>query len=618
MQNGEFNNFCQLFELFPEPVIIGESTGKILYANRAVDTLFGYNKEEMRALSVFDIVTEEFTSRLTDIVNGEHEKQDGTFNVCIYSKNRESIPCEIKTAHIKYDGRSLRCMVLHDLSVKPEENSEEQSFSDAGRDSLSSFPGVIEEPEMAFELDSSGYFVSINDLCTEKTGYTKDDLKKKLHFYGTLTPEEGTRAMIDFKRLMQGEKLHALEYTIVKKDGSLLPVIVSFSKILFLGTILGVRGVALDISEHKRVEKERMVKEKLKALGEMTGGVVHNINNNLAIILGYTELFPQSGLDESCRSIIANIKQAALDGTEITKRIKDFSRISDQQSSREYHDINRIILEVIEFLKPRWDTPESGVSVITGLDDIPHVRIKPFEIREVLSNVIINALDAMPKGGKLTIRSFLENDHIAVCVEDTGTGMSDETKKHVFEVFYTTKKHGTGMGMFVSNDIVKNLGGRMLVESDEGCGTCITILLPGPAGAENSASSGNIDNDFRKPLRILVIDDEDNICEILREYLKREGHDAVTALNGERGLVLFRESHFDIVITDLNIPDFTGWDIAEQIRKEKPDTFIILLTGGGTKIDDFTNHGKNIDVILQKPINFTRLSEIIRYAGTKN
>ncbi|MFA6471595.1 MAG: PAS domain S-box protein [Candidatus Latescibacterota bacterium] len=611
----EFQNYRQLFELFPEPVIIGELTGKILCANRAAEVLFGYTKEEITALSVFDLVTGEFTHRMPDILKDESCKQDLTFPMSIRSKNEEVIPCEIKTSLLRHDDRSLRCIVFHDLSVKLEEKAATLYFAENIEKKTSFIPSTIEEPEMVFELDNSGHFISANNLCTEKTGYTKNDLKKG---FQTLVPEDRARAMIDFSRLLRGEKLNALEYTVIKKDGSLMPVIVSLRKIMYKGTILGVRVVSLDFSEHKRIEKELILKEKLSALGEMASGVVHDINNILTIILGNLKLFPQSGLDESSRGIIDNIKRVALDGTEIIKRIKNYSHIGAQPSD-EFYDMNCIILDVIEFLKPRWNTSESGISVITKLDDIPHVRITPYEIREVLSNIIINSLDAMPNGGNLTIRSFLENDHITVCVEDTGTGMSEETKKHVFELFYTTKKtRGTGIGMFVSYEIIKNLGGEMLVESDEFSGTRITILLPGLLVEKSSLSTVHDKDSLRKQWSILVIDDEENICKILHEYLKRDGYEVVTALSGEQGMALFREKCFDIVITDLNIPDFTGWDIARHIQKERSDTFIILLTGWETKIDDFNNREKNIDVVLQKPIDFARLSDIIRQACAKN
>jgi PAS domain S-box-containing protein len=611
-----FGNYRQLFELFPDPVILGELNGKILHANHAAEKLFGYREEAMADLSILDFLSEEAPGKLPEIL--KDELHDGGFKleIPVRFKNESIIPCEIQTTLLKQDDRTLRCMVIHDLSGR-EKAKEESGLIADDRENLSSLiPIIFEEPEMIFELNRSGNIVSINNLCAEKTGYTPNDLKKK-HFSEILASEDRSRASIDFARLMRGEKLDAFEYTMVTKDGVSLPVIVSLSKVLSNGKIQGVRGVALDISEHKRVEKELIVKEKLNALGEMASGVVHNINNILAIILGYLELFPMSGMDETCRSILLNIKRAALDGTEIIKRINNFSHIS-AEPSQELYNLNAIILDVLEFFKPRYSSPELGISVITRLGDIPSVRVTPYEMREVLSNIIINALDAMPNGGFLTVNSFLSGNHIVVEVEDSGIGMSEETKKHLFEPFYTTKKMwGTGIGMSVSHDIMKKLGGDLLVESEERTGTRISILLPLPKREPIMRLSEVPEDGAQKTYSILVIDDEENICEILMEYLKRDGYDVATALSGLEGMALFRERYFGTVITDLNIPDLSGWEIAKQMRKERPNTFIIMLTGWETRMDDMNNLEKNVDMVLHKPIDFSKLSGIVRDACSK-
>jgi PAS domain S-box-containing protein len=616
--NAEFKNFHQLFDLFPEPIIIGELTGKILWANTSAENFFGYKNEEFSAFSFLDFVTEEFSYKLPDILKVENEKQGLTLEILVRLKNNKVVPCEIKTSILDHRHRKIRCIVFHDLSEKNNKKFEPYIIPGEIDEKTSFIPGIIEEPEMVFELDGSGHFVSINSFCIGKTGYSRNDLEKNLHFSEILVPEDKTRARIDINKIMRGEQLDALEYTIIKKDGSFLPIIVSLTKIFSEGKILGIRGLGFDISEHKKIEKDLIIKEKLNALGEMSSGVVHNINNILAIILGYIELIPKSTLDESCSNILGNIKRAALDGTEIVKRIKNFSHISAQPPD-EFHDINRIILDVIELLKPRWNTAGAGITVYTTLDEIPALRVTPYEIREVLSNVIINALDAMPGGGKLTIRSYLDKDHVAISIEDTGTGMSLETKKRLFEPFYTTKKMwGTGIGLSVSYDIIKNLGGEIVVESEINFGTSITILLPKPKENECPSSAWTHEKGSEKQLYILVIDDEENICEILREYLKRDGYNVDTALGYEDGLALFQKKNFDIVITDLNLPSYSGWDIARQVRKEKPDTFIILLTGWETQIDDSNNRERNIDIVLHKPIDFAGLSEIIRQACVKN
>jgi CheY-like chemotaxis protein len=230
----------------------------------------------------------------------------------------------------------------------------------------------------------------------------------------------------------------------------------------------------------------------------------------------------------------------------------------------------------------------------------------------------------MPKGGTVTVATGLSDGFVDISVADTGTGMSEETKRRLFEPFFTTKKsRGTGIGMSVSYALVTKFGGRILVESKMGAGTTVRILLP-PAlfarQAEPHVAETARTRAPKKPAksrRILVVDDEENICEILHEYLSLGGHEVMTASIGEDGLRLLEHHTFDIVITDLNMPRVSGWEIARRVKHKSPSTLTIMLTGWGTNIEELNSREPVVDRLLFKPVNFPRLSAIIAEAADK-
>ncbi len=431
------------------------------------------------------------------------------------------------------------------------------------------------------------------------------------------------RALRDYRRLLDGEWFDAFEYTILRKDGTSFPAMISLTLMASKDNTPVVRGIALDMSEHKRIEENLLIREKLNVLGEIAGGVVHNFNNILSVILGQIDLFALDTADEKTRALIGKIHQAALDGAEMVKRIRNFSTVSDL-SEAEAVDVNGIIADVIEYMKPRLANPDLPIELSAAPGSVPPVRFVPFELREVLSNLIINSIDAMPGGGSVIVTTSLSDGFVSISVADTGTGMSEETRRRLFEPFFTTKKsRGTGIGMSVSYALVTKFGGRILVDSAPGAGTTVRILLPPapftkhmePRAAEKAAP--RTPKRAGTPRRILVIDDEANICEILDEYLSRGGHDVATASSGEEGMEILKRRTFDILITDLNMPRVSGWELARRVKHDSPSTLTIMLTGWGTNIEELNSREPVVDRLLFKPVNFASLSAIIAEAADK-
>jgi PAS domain S-box-containing protein len=608
--------FQFFFDTYPDAVLICSLDGKIIRSNRAIEKLFGFSGNELVQLPLFALLPDHISDKLPSLLQKEQKKGGLTMELPVLTKNGKSCNAEMRTRLARFRNETFRYVIFRPISECKAPASSVHAVSDKVIDLPKLLPDIFEEPEMVFEINTDEIIITANNLCFEKTGYTKSDLRKGIPFTQILAPDEIERGHHDFGRLLRNEKLDALEYIILRKDGTSFPAMISFAKIVSEGRIKGIRGVALDISEHKRIEQNLMIKEKLNILGEIAGGVVHNFNNILSVILGYIDLFPFGSANQTCCEIINKIHQAALDGTEIVKRIQNFSQIRET-FTRDVADINEIICDVIEFIKPMLSDGKRTITVNTQLRVVPPVLIVPFEMREVLSNIMINSIYAMPSGGEITITTGVRNGFVFVTVSDTGVGMSEETKRRLFEPFFTTKMNqGTGIGMSVSYAIINKFGGEIQVESEEGIGTSITILLPfsdkrEPSGVPNVCNSTRWGALTPLPRSILVIDDEENICKILEEYLTREGHDVVTAQSGGTGLDILSRRSFDIVITDLNMPRISGWDIARQIKRESPGTVTIMLTGWGTNIEELNRRENVVDRLIFKPINFSTLSGII-------
>jgi PAS domain S-box-containing protein len=597
------------FDTYPHPVLIGPQDGGMVKSNRAAEKLLGLTSEEFSQLPPFSLFPDHVTDNLPSLLQKEQKGGGLTFTVPIRTRSGEFLTVELCTKLFRYRNMTFRTSILRPL---PGLDTTEASVPDAESFPASPFrPDILKEPEMVFEIDLAGYITMANSLCLDKTGFTRNDIRKGLRFTQLLTAEETARGIEDFERLLGNEDLSSLDYTVRCKDGSTFPVMVSLKRVMDDDSLTGIRGVALDISEHKRIEQNLLIKEKLNILGELAGGVVHNFNNILTVILGYIDLFPMETANEPSREILRKIRRAASDGAEIVKRIQNFSQLQES-TERQISDMNEVIRDVLEFVKPKLSAAPGPITVNMRLETVPPVVVLPFELREVLSNIILNSIDAMPSGGLITITTGLRAGSVLVTIDDTGIGMSEGTKQRVFEPFFTTKKNrGTGIGMSVSYAIINKNGGDILIDSEEGIGTTVTIMLP-VADIANCSKEKKDSGAGPPPSRkILVIDDEENICDILGEYLTRQGHHVMTAHNGEKGLEILDTSSFDIVITDLNMPRVSGWDIAHRIKKLSPETFTIMLTGWGTSIDELNRRKNVVDRLIFKPINFSTLSGII-------
>jgi signal transduction histidine kinase len=355
--------------------------------------------------------------------------------------------------------------------------------------------------------------------------------------------------------------------------------------------------------------------EKLRALGEMAAGVAHDFNNLLAVIVGRTELLLRRAQTPELTRGLETIHQAALDGAHTVRRIQEFTRTRRTRPFRRVELLDTV-REVVEMTRPRWkdEAQSRGVSYEVDIEPapVPWVAGRPEELREVFTNLLTNALEAMPGGGRLVFGLSTEGTGAVVTVRDTGVGMSPETARRVFEPFFTTKgPQGSGLGLAVVWGIVARHGGTVEVASRPGEGSTFTVRLPGNRSVTES-TPGVPPGRPARPARVLVVDDEAGVRAVLRELLGGEGYTVIDAPDGPSGLALCEKEPVDVVLSDVSMPGMSGWEMAEACRARFPDVPIGLITGWGDHLDPAKLARHGVRFVVAKPFE---AAEVLHRVG---
>jgi GAF domain-containing protein/CheY-like chemotaxis protein len=374
-------------------------------------------------------------------------------------------------------------------------------------------------------------------------------------------------------------------------------------------------------SELAAAQDQLVRTEKLRALGEMASGVAHDFNNLLASILGRAQLTLQRLQDPQLRKWIQVIERAALDGAQTVRRLQEFTRIRRDQPFVAV-DLNEVIRGALEITQSRWreETRSRGVAVDvrTSLTSVPGVGGDPAELREAMTNLILNAVDAMPEGGTLTLTTAVENSDVVVTVADSGVGIPEAIRGKIFDPFFTTKgPQGTGLGLSMTYGILSRHGARITVDSREGQGTVFRLTFPpgeahdveGPTPAEPAPLGVS--------LRCLVVDDEEQVGTVLGDILKTGGHRVVVLGDGGEAIERFRAEPFDLVFTDLAMPRVSGWQVAQAVKEIAPTVQVILVTGFGVELSAEERRAQGVDLVLVKPLRISEVLDVVARAGRR-
>lgn len=378
------------------------------------------------------------------------------------------------------------------------------------------------------------------------------------------------------------------------------------------GAVALIRDVTQQQREHERVQQA----DKLRALGQLASGVAHNFNNALAAVIGYTQLALPKVKDPDIEKYLRVVEQSAKDAARMVERIQNFSRGRSRADEFQPVRVGDIVRDAIDITRPRWrhDAEALGIKyeVKLGWEGEAEALVKgeASELREVCVNIIFNALDAMPLGGRLEIEAASDAQNVRLSFRDTGGGMTEEIKRRVFEPFFTTKgAAGLGMGLSESYRIVERHGGRIEVESQLRRGTSFIITLP-LAQAQKPEADQLEGWSPTRSAQVLVIDDEEFVRNVLAAMLVNQGYQVVNAGSAEEALQLIERYEFDVVFTDLAMPKVDGIAAATEIKAHRPQTRIVLMSGyGSDSARTRAAEADCIDAIISKPF---RMDEIQR------
>jgi signal transduction histidine kinase/ActR/RegA family two-component response regulator len=371
----------------------------------------------------------------------------------------------------------------------------------------------------------------------------------------------------------------------------------------------------------RQTQQASMQQERLRALGRMASGIAHDINNALtpATLFAQSLLDHDSNLSPEARSDLAVIQQAIADVTHTVTRIKEFYRGRETNLAGMPVDIKALLGQVVDLTRARWaDMPQArGIFIDVKTEHTGHVP--PIlgvqgEIRDAVTNLVFNAVDAMPSGGALTLRSYATQHHVTVEVCDTGVGMSGEVRARCLDPFFTTKgERGTGLGLAMVYGMAERHGAAIEIDSELGSGTVVRLIFPAATQAESAASAPSaMPRKAPGGLRILVIDDDELLRQSMSSILEREGHAVTVAPSGRAGIDMFESSvqrgeRFQIVITDLGMPHLDGRAVAAAVKSISRETPVILLTGWGQHLRDGNDIPPYVDQMLNKPANLAEL-----------
>jgi two-component system cell cycle sensor histidine kinase/response regulator CckA len=609
-----------------DSIVCIDQHGTIETFNAAAERAFGYSQVEVIGKNVNILMPDPYRSQHDSYI--ANYLQTGVAKIIgiervieCCRKDGALFPAAIRVSEFRteVDGSHHFTGVVHDLSEKRVAEAQlgkEKAFSDT---LLESLPGPV------YLIDAQGRFVRWNRATEVATGYSASELANMMVL--DLIPAE-TKGYI-------GEQLNAVfkdgkatsEGEIMSKDGTRTDFVLSGVR-LQVGEETYCIGLGMDITERKKLEAQLQQSQKMEAFGQLAGGVAHDFNNLLTVILGFSEIllsqFPKS---DPKRNFLEQIHHAGERAASLTRQLLAFSR--QQVLEPKVLNLNAIVNDTEKMLRRLIGEDVELVAVLSPT--LSPVKVDPGQIDQVIMNLAVNARDAMPQGGTLTIETQnVELDEayakthsevqpgrfVLLAMTDTGSGMTPEVKARIFEPFYTTKDvgKGTGLGLAVVQGIVKQSRGSIEVYSEVGSGTTFKIYIPAVQERPTSLSSSGLTKPILGTETILLVEDEDAVRELTALALQGSGYTVLKESRGKDALRLMegRTERIDLLVTDVVMPEMSGSKLAEALQSRYPGLKVLFLSG---YMDDAVfRHGILQDKVafLQKPFTVTSLAKKVR------
>jgi PAS domain S-box-containing protein len=493
--------------------------------------------------------------------------------------------------------------------------SELRAAEAAAREQRSFLIKLIEHArDGIFALSPNGRLIWFNEQFVDFFGYSREELFAS-DIRRFLPEGERQMAVERFTRALSGEP-QTFEVHALRRNGEARLFLVTYTPIYDEGRVTSVLSIARDITEDRMNAERAAQAEKLRALGQLASGVAHNFNNILTAILGHAQLMKRDLKQEHLIRRLEIIERAALDGAKTVKRIQGFA-LQQNETAYELVDVNQLVQDSANLTRARWcdEAQASGLhyDVELKLQPVPSVLGLASELCEVFVNIILNALDAMPQGGRLVISTEVKGKSVQVSFADNGIGMSREVRRRIFEPFFTTKgTSGMGLGLAVSYGTIERHGGRIEVRSAVGRGSTFIISLPVAETAQREARTTKPAG--VKSLNILVVDDDDLVREAMAGMLNSVGHHVVQARGGREAIAKLERSRFDLLVTDLAMPEMDGWTLASEVRDRWPNIRIVLATGHALPPEKTDSDHNLADAVIHKPIRLDDLTSTLARA----
>ena len=631
--------FRALLESAPDAIVLVDSGGCITLVNRRTEELFGYSAVELIGQSVDVLVPERLrdvhVERRTGHVRDPRTREMGA-GLELYGRRRDGseFPVEISLSPLEAGEDELVITIVRDVSerraaeIERHELAREQAAhaeAEMGRERLASILGEIDA--IVWEADAKRRrFSFVGKRAEEVLGYPLSRWLEEEGFWERIVdPEDLQLAQLYFAEAVAAGQDHQYEYRFRHADGREIWVRDRVRVIPDGHGGLTLRGVSVDMTARRELEERLMQSQKMDAIGQLAGGVAHDFNNLLVVISGFTELLLGRVEDEASLAQLREISQAARRASGLVAQLLAFGRRAPSVS--ELVNLNELIGGLEPMLRRLID--EDVMLEIEPASQLDPIRADPGQLEQALVNLVINARDAMPLGGRITIETGVldvRNGHstvagltegrwVTLAVADTGSGMTNETKARLFEPFFTTKEQGKGSGLGLATlyGIVEQAGGRVAVESELGEGSSFAIYLPAASAAEPVQA----DDDRGWAPKVLVVEDEPAVRRLVRSVLEGEGYLVHEAANGREALKYLERNagRVDLILTDVVMPDINGPELVTRLSSLGYDTEVLFMSGYADS--QLLSRGLNERTarILRKPFTreqlTTRVAELV-------
>jgi len=603
----------------PQTTYVVNPNGNILYLDEKLSRMLGYRQDELLGEHYSRIVELKRNPLVGRLFNERRtgERSTNNYPLTLCSRNGQAIDFDLQSTGVYSKDKKFVCS--QGTLTRIRRPLQGAVINPAG------LVAVALEPLLLFRAES-GLLAAANNraaemFCAEPEVLVNATLQ-------TIFPDvDGNKLLEGLRALPDGEELSYQDVSARRQDGDRFPCEVSFKMLPFTGRRVGKPGQTpektryiaagiRDLSTVKEMELQMVKKNNLHTLGEMSCGVAHDFNNLLSAILGHVQLLITRGDKkepewEEVKKRLRVVERAALDGAETVGRILRFSRISGEREV-ELLDINALMRDTLAITRSRWKDEAQVASVeITVEEDygaVRHVLGRGNELREVLTNLIFNAVDAIRESGTILVRTGMHGGRVFASVSDDGVGIPTDVKEKVFQPFYTTKgKRGSGLGLSISCGIIERHEGEIRVESRMDEGSTFTIYLPVANGRPKPEPQRETVSESSTKGRILVIDDDKYIREVVSEILVSVGHRVDTAVDGLDGMALFNKQRYDLVFTDLGMPGISGWEVASRIRASDKSIPVIVMTGWGAQVEEAKVKGTGVQRVLAKPMQMRQV-----------